>query len=127
MKSAGKLVVSHLETSPFERGLRSFFEYRDLGLKEATQGSVVAHLIRPLPGVAHISTLHRHECTFQMVYVTRGWVRFHYEGTGEVLLKQGSCVYQPPGIVHREIAHSDDLEMLEIVSPADFGTAEAKT
>jgi hypothetical protein len=31
-------------------------------------------------------------------------------------------VYQPPGIHHREIAHSDDLEMLEIVMPAQFET-----
>jgi hypothetical protein len=31
-------------------------------------------------------------------------------------------VHQPPSIRHREIAHSDDLELLEIVMPADFET-----
>jgi hypothetical protein len=33
-------------------------------------------------------------------------------------------VYQPPQIRHREIGHSADLELLEIVMPADFKTVE---
>jgi quercetin dioxygenase-like cupin family protein len=57
-----------------------------------------------------------------MVYVLRGWVRFEYESVGEVLLRQSSCVHQPAGIRHREIEHSDDLEMLEITLPAEFKT-----
>ncbi|MFN3566758.1 MAG: cupin, partial [Burkholderiaceae bacterium] len=58
----------------------------------------------------------------QLVYVLRGWIRFEYEGAGEVLLTAGSCVHQPPGIRHKELGHSDDLELLEIVMPADFAT-----
>ena len=30
----------------FEGGLRAFFEYRDLGIKDATKGKFVAHVIR---------------------------------------------------------------------------------
>jgi quercetin dioxygenase-like cupin family protein len=60
-----------------------------------------------------------------MVYVLKGWVRFRYEGVGEVLLEAGSCVHQPPGIRHAEIAHSDDVEMLEITLPAEFETTGA--
>jgi len=41
-----------------------------------------------------------------------------------VRLEAGSSVYQPPSIRHRELAHSDDLEMLEIVMPANFSTEE---
>jgi hypothetical protein len=33
-------------------------------------------------------------------------------------------VHQPPQIRHREIGHSADLELLEIVMPADFKTVE---
>jgi hypothetical protein len=29
---------------------------------------------------------------------------------------------QPPGIKHREVTHSDDLELIEICSPASFET-----
>ncbi len=43
-------VVSHAGDAGFERGLRSFFEYRDLGIKEATDGQVVAHVIRAAAG-----------------------------------------------------------------------------
>jgi quercetin dioxygenase-like cupin family protein len=59
-----------------------------------------------------------------MVYVLKGWVRFHYEGVGEVTLRAGTCVNQPPGIKHTELGHSDDLELIEIVSPADFQTID---
>jgi hypothetical protein len=31
-------------------------------------------------------------------------------------------VLQPPGIEHRELRHSDDLELIEITSPAEFST-----
>ena len=35
-----------------------------------------------------------------------------------------SCVHQPPEIRHRELGHSDDIEMLEVVLPAGFATEE---
>ena len=37
-------------------------------------------------------------------------------------LEAGDCVHQPPGIRHRELGHSDDVELLEIVMPGDFST-----
>jgi quercetin dioxygenase-like cupin family protein len=61
-----------------------------------------------------------------MVYVTRGRIEFEYEGAGEVCLEAGSCVHQPPGIRHRELAHSDDLELIEITLPAEFATREVE-
>jgi len=118
-----KFNVSHADQSSFHsEGLRSFFEYRDLGIKQATDGKVVAHVIRARPGTHSSGAFHHHELEFQMVYCLKGWVRFEYDGVGEVVLKQGSCVHQPPGIRHREIEHSDDVELLEIVLPAEFET-----
>jgi quercetin dioxygenase-like cupin family protein len=60
------------------------------------------------------------------VYVLKGWVEFEYEGVGKVTMRAGSCFYQPPRIRHREIRHSKDIEMLEVVAPADFETLDAK-
>ena len=117
-------VVSHAKDAQFERGLRSFFEYRDLGIAAATDGAVVAHVIRALPGATHIGAPHLHRTSFQLVYVLKGWIEFEYEGQGRVRLEAGSCVYQPPAIRHREIGHSADIEMLEIVMPAAFATEE---
>jgi hypothetical protein len=41
-----------------------------------------------------------------------------------VRLQAGSCVHQPSAIRHREVGPGDDVEMLEIVTPADFSTDE---
>ena len=116
--------VSHARDAHFERGLRSFFEYRDLGIEVATKGQVVAHVIRAAPGASFAGPAHLHRTTFQFLYVLKGWIEFDYEGHGTVRLEAGSSVYQPPSIRHRELAHSEDLEMLEIVMPADFSTEE---
>jgi mannose-6-phosphate isomerase-like protein (cupin superfamily) len=118
-----RLRVSHLKGSSFEkRGLRSYFEYRDLGIRRATKGRVVAHVIRARRGKAPHGEWHAHDCRLQFVYVLKGWVLFEYEGVGRVMMKAGSCFYQPPNIRHRELRHSRNLEMIEIVGPAGFRT-----
>lgn len=118
-------VITHADDRPFEgEGLRAFFEYAQLGIKEATGGDYGAHVIRAVPGEESPGTWHSHDVKFQMVYVTRGWVVFEYEGQGEHMLRAGSCVLQPPGIKHREVRHSDDMELIEIISPASFATRD---
>lgn len=117
-------VATHAKDAIFERGLRSFFEYRDLGIKDATEGRVVAHVIRAASGTDFSSQPHLHEATFQFVYVLKGWIEFEYEDQGVVRLEAGSSVYQPPEIRHREVGHSSDVELLEIVMPGEFITNE---
>lgn len=122
--SKAGFVATHAQDAKFERGLRSFFEYRDLGIKKATEGRVDAHVIRAASGQEFSSQPHRHDTTFQLVYVLKGWIEFEYDGQGRVRLEAGSCVHQPPSIRHRELGHSADIEMLEIVMPGDFSTEE---
>ena len=117
-------VVTHARDAQFEKGLRSFFEYRDLGMKAATGGRVTASVIRAAEGQAFSSQPHFHQTQFQLVYVLKGWIEFEYEGQGVVRLEAGSCVHQPPEIRHRERGHSHDVELLEVVLPADFETVE---
>lgn len=119
--------VSHAQDARFARGLRSFYEYRDLGIKDATEGKVAAHVIRAAAGADFSGQPHKHATTFQLVYVLKGWIEFEYEGQGRVRLEAGSCVHQPPGIRHREVGHSEDIEMLEIVLPGDFSTQEVES
>lgn len=125
MSVTNKFSAAHAKDAVFrDGGLRSCFEYRDLGISEATDGRVLAHVIRA-KGNAHGGFgWHKHELEFQMYYVLKGWVKFNYEGVGEVLAEAGSCVHQPPGIRHAEVSHSDDLELIEITSPAEFETVE---
>ena len=115
--------VTHLKSAKFaRRGLRGYFEYRDLGIKRATRGKVVAHVIRARPGKAPHGEWHWHDCDLQFVYVLKGSAVFEYQGIGRVTMKAGTCFYQPPRIRHREIRHSKDLQMIEFVSPAKFKT-----
>ena len=65
---------------------------------------------------------HVHDCTFQFVYVLAGWAEFEYEGGGVRRIEKGDSILQPPLLKHREIACSEDFEVLEIVSPANFET-----
>ena len=110
----------------WDTGLRTYFDYRDLGIKDATGGDVVAHVIRAKQGHRATGQWHRHECGFQMYYVLEGWARFEYEGQGVHEVHKGDCVLQPVNIRHREIEHSADFEVLEIVAPADFTTHDAE-
>ena len=107
----------------YKTGLRSFMEYRDLGIEQATHGQFRAHVIRIKKDAAgqhelHTTGLHRHLCDFQMFYVLKGWIKLVYAGHGEHTFGPGDCVLQPAGIVHNELDCSDDLEVLEIYSPA---------
>ena len=122
--------VSHADgsgtfKSNFTGGLRAFFEYRNLGVDDATQGKYSANVIRAVPGRHAEPAWHIHQLDFQMIYILQGWVTFEYEGQGEVTFRPGSAALQPPGIRHREIRHSDDLELIEITSPAEFKTESA--
>ncbi len=117
-------VASHAAGATFERGLRSFYEYRDLGIKKATNGRVDAHVIRAAAGMEFSSEPHLHRTEFQLIYILKGWIEFEYEGQGVVRLEAGSCVHQLPSICHRELGHSEDIEMLEVVQPGGFATEE---
>ena len=106
------------------QGLRRIFDYRDLGIKDATNGDYIAQIIRAngKRQEDEVQHWHLHECTFQFVYVLEGWAKFEYEGEGVRTLRKGDCINQRPMIKHREIEYSDDYEVLEIVAPADFKT-----
>jgi quercetin dioxygenase-like cupin family protein len=120
-----KFSASHAKNAVFrDGGLRSCFEYRDLGINEATGGKMMAHVIRAKAGAHQGFGWHKHNLDFQIYYVLKGWVKFDYEGVGEVIAEAGSCVHQPPGIRHAELDHSDDLELIEITLPAEFETVE---
>ncbi len=106
-------------------GLRDFFLYRDLGIAAATNGKVIAHLVKAHMPPENGTGWHYHVCEFQIVVMTRGWARFMYEGK-PTLVQAGDVVHQRPGLVHYLFDYSPDMEYLEIVGPADFGTVPVK-
>ena len=122
-----RIAISHHRDEDFKAdGLRTYAKYRDLGIAEASQGLARAHVIRLIGPCdpAEVSKLHFHDVDFQMVYVLKGWVKTYMEGQGETLMQEGSAWTQPPRIKHLITDYSDDVELLEVILPADFKTVE---
>ncbi len=122
-----RVAISHHREEDFKAdGLRAYAKYRDLGIADASGGLARAHVIRLMgpcdPEV--VSKLHFHDLEFQMVYVLKGWVKTYMEGVGETMFQTGSSWTQPPRIKHLIMDYSDDVELLEVVLPADFKTVE---
>jgi hypothetical protein len=124
-----RVAISHHREEDFKAdGLRAYAKYRDLGIAAASHGLAQAHVIR-LQGPCNpdeVSKLHFHDVEFQMVYVLKGWVKTYMEGEGETLMKEGSAWTQPPRIRHMILDYSDDVELLEVILPAEFKTVELK-
>ena len=122
-----RIAISHHREEDFKAdGLRTYAHYRDLGIAEASHGLAQAHVIRLIGpcNPAEVSKLHFHDVEFQMVYVLKGWVKTYMEGQGETLMKEGSAWTQPPRIKHLIMDYSDDVELLEVILPAEFKTVE---
>ena len=122
-----KFLVKKFRPEDFKSdGLRNYAHYRDLGIKDATRGMVVVHVIRLIgpcdPKI--VSKEHLHDTEFQMIYVLKGSITSSFEGQGTHTMKAGDCWLQPQRIKHKVLDYSGDCELLEIVMPADFKTVE---
>jgi hypothetical protein len=125
-----RIAVSHHREEDFKAdGLRAYAQYRDLGIVDASGGLARAHVIRLIGpcNPEEVSKLHFHDVDFQMVYVLKGWVKTFMEGQGETVMQQGSAWTQPPRIRHMILDYSDDVELLEVILPAEFKTVELTT
>jgi mannose-6-phosphate isomerase-like protein (cupin superfamily) len=125
-----RIAISHHREEDFKaNGLRTYAQYRDLGIAAASHGLAQAHVIRLIGpcNPEEVSKLHFHDVEFQMVYVLKGWVKTYMEGQGETLMKEGSAWTQPPRIRHLVMDYSDDCELLEVILPAEFKTVELGT
>lgn len=127
-ESSSDMKFSHVKPDDTEfrgGGLRDFFLYRDLGIADATNGQVIAHLVKANLPPEEGTGWHKHLCEFQIVIMMKGWAKFMYEDK-VTLVSAGDCVHQRPGITHYLFDYSPDMEYLEIVGPANFGTAEVE-
>jgi quercetin dioxygenase-like cupin family protein len=121
--SSFKISVSHLQDDSWgARGRRSFFDYRDLGIGDATNGEYGFHVVRAKPGEPATTNWHFHTCSVQVVYCLNGWEDLKFEDGQSVRLVPGSCLNIPPGAGHIEVSYSPDMEVLVFSSPAQIGT-----
>ncbi|MAE67384.1 MAG: cupin [Phycisphaeraceae bacterium] len=105
-------------------GLRPYFVYRDLGIRDATGGKVLAHIIRAAKPCKGPMGYHSHQLEFQMVYMIKGWALIDFEDVGRIRVEAGDVWYQAPSVRHEVLEYSDDWEVMEITMPADFETRD---
>jgi quercetin dioxygenase-like cupin family protein len=124
MTTPSKLTTAFSHVKPSDTafvsgGKRDFFCYRDLGIEKATNGKVIAQLVKAGSAPDKGTGWHVHEADFHIVYMLKGWARFMYEDQ-ETLVSAGDCIHQAPGIRHALFDYSPDMEYLEVAGPAAF-------
>jgi quercetin dioxygenase-like cupin family protein len=101
---------------------RAGMEYRDL-IPDRLGGQLIASHIRIRNGGPVPDYVHHHDVSFQMIYCYKGWVKVVYEDQGPpFVMRAGDCVLQPPHIRHRVLECSDNMEVIEVSSPAEHET-----
>jgi len=113
--------VSYPSDSTFDsRGWRSFFTYRDLGVKASTGDDYDFRVVRAGSGNPVPTGWHYHILNAQIIYCLGGWEAIALEDGRVIKLVPGTCLNIPPGYVHNEIGYSPQMEMLVMTNP---GTA----
>lgn len=96
--------------------------YRDL-IPGRLGGRFIASHIRIERGGPVPDSVHFHDVRFQMIFCVAGSVLVAYQDQGPpLLLEEGDCFLQPPGIRHRVLECSPGLEVIEIACPAEHDT-----
>ncbi|NOX69791.1 MAG: cupin [Gammaproteobacteria bacterium] len=96
------------------------FEMRDTGIAAATDNLVAVVVVRPSAKAATIRSRHDTELLFN--FVLQGSMTLDCENGGHWNLVAGDSLTMPAESKYVLSDFSDDLEFLEIVSPAKFNT-----
>lgn len=116
-------VIFRAESSPFEiQATNDHFEARDVGVAGATNGAYTVKIFRARKGGDVPPAMHWHDADFQYVHILKGEIEFELAGGRKTRLGPGDSIYQPGGCRHCVTWLSDDLELLEIFSPAEIRT-----
>ncbi len=120
--SRQKVAHARINEPVLVKGRREFFEYRDLGVAEASGGAMRAQVMMSSQGMSRPTGWHYHECDGQFVYVLKGWVDLEFEDRRTIRIEQGDSLFIPGFLRHNEIQTSDALEILEVSVPGQMGT-----
>lgn len=106
----------------YNPGRREEIKYLDTGLERATKGEIRAEVMQVSTGVSRPTGWHYHTCDVQFLYMMKGWVKLELPKEGTIVLEAGDSITIPGGMVHQELASSDDMELMEVTVPAKMGT-----
>jgi hypothetical protein len=106
--------------------MRTYFEYRELGIVNATKGKVLPHVIRAKEPCSGPGGYHNRDVEFQMSYVLRGWTRVEFDDVGDFRFEASDSWLQEPGVKREVLEYPNDWEAIEICMPAEIPTANAE-
>ena len=115
------LTFAELAEDKFKQGRRSFLLARDLKIGEATNQKFGINHNR-LTGAIISTGWHYHPINLQIIYVMKGWIDLAFEDGQVIRIAEGGCMNIPPGMIHNEVGSSDEMDVLEISSPAKITT-----
>lgn len=114
--------LSKITDDNYVPGRRSFLQYRELGVTEATAGKIRCQITEAKQGLSEPTGWHVHHCDAQFVYMLDGWVDLEFPGGDVIRIEKGDSLLIPGETPHNEIGTSDTFELLEVSVPADMGT-----
>ena len=117
-----QLLASYVKDTKIKPGRRSFFQYRDLGVENASGGRMRANISSSIEGMVDQTGWHYHECEMQFVYIMQGKVVIEFEDGTEASFGPGDALFIPGGTKHNEVYVSEDKISLEVCLPAQMGT-----
>ena len=96
-------------------GRRSYFEYLDFGMRNASNGQITAQVVQASEALPQPTGWHYHTVEAQLIYLARGWVDTDFENGFTGRIPVGSFIMIPGGYRHNEIATARDLITFEVV------------
>jgi quercetin dioxygenase-like cupin family protein len=119
---AQKVAHARIAEPVLVKGRREFFQYRDLGVAEASGGNMRAQVMIASQGLSRPTGWHYHECDGQFIYIIKGWVDLEFEDGRTIRVEEGDSLFIPGYLRHNEIRTADTLEILEVSTPGVMGT-----
>ena len=120
--SAMSVSISRKDQPRMIPGRRSFFQYVDLGVADATNGEAKAQIMIANRGTKDATGWHYHSCVMQFVYVLKGSVDLQFADGDWIRFTEGDSMMIPGGTVHQERGTDEAFELLEFSVPAAMGT-----
>jgi mannose-6-phosphate isomerase-like protein (cupin superfamily) len=120
--SGHKVAHARISEPVLVKGRREFFEYRDLGVADASAGTMRAQVMTSSQGMSRPTGWHYHECDGQFVYILKGWVDLEFEDGRTIRINEGDSLFIPGYLRHNEIRTSETMEILEVSVPGKMGT-----
>ena len=117
-----KIIVASEQTATEIPGRREFFQYLDLGLRNASDGKISANLVNVSRGLSEPTGWHYHVCDGQFAMILTGWVVLTFEDGTTRKISEGQFFFIEGGVRHNEIATSDTFSYLELFYPANMKT-----